>query len=127
MRASGHARQGQPACGGIAELAGDADGAPVSDERLDLFDRDLLLWNIGFVPEVEGMLADDRLYQRLRVAREGRDLSLTDPVLSGALTFSTVLSIPYAVEGLVPQIAAAADGDPATEPEPVEGTATTGG
>ena len=41
---------------------------------------------------------------------------LVDPELSGALTFSTVLSIPFAIDGLVPQIAAAVDGDPATTP-----------
>jgi iron complex transport system substrate-binding protein len=110
----------------IAELAGDKDGAPISDERLGLLDRDLLLWNIGFVPEVQDQLAENRLYAGLRVAREGRDLFLTDPVLSGALTFSTVLSIPYAIEGLVPQIAATIDGDPSTAPEPAEATATTG-
>jgi iron complex transport system substrate-binding protein len=109
----------------IADLAGDRDGAPISDERLDLLDRDLLLWNIGFVPEVEDALAGNRLYQGLRVAREGRDLFLTDPVLSGALTFSTVLSIPYAIDGLLPQLSAVVDGDPATEPEPTEATATT--
>lgn len=64
------------------------------------------------------MLGENRLYQGLRVAREGRDLFLTDPVLSGALTYSTALSIPYAIDGLVPRLAAAVDGDPATEPEP---------
>jgi iron complex transport system substrate-binding protein len=106
----------------IADLAGDRDGAPISDERLDLLDRDLLLWNIGFVPEAEDALADNRLYQGLRVAREGRDLFLTDQVLSGALTFSTVLSIPYAIDGLVPQLPAVVDGDPATEPKPAEAT-----
>ena len=37
-----------------------------------------------------------------------------DQTLSGALTWSTVLSIPLAIDRLVPQLAAAVDGDPAT-------------
>jgi len=35
-------------------------------------------------------------------------------VLYGALSFSTVLSLPYAVDHLVPLLAAAIDGDPST-------------
>jgi iron complex transport system substrate-binding protein len=31
-----------------------------------------------------------------------------------ALNFSTVLSLPFAIDGLAPQLAAAVDGDPAT-------------
>lgn len=36
-------------------------------------------------------------------------------VLSGALTWSTVLSLPFAPDGLVPVLAAAVDGGPDTE------------
>ncbi len=102
----------------IANLEGaNSDGANVSEERLGLFDRDLLLWNIGFYPQLEEELADNEIYQRLDVAREGRDIFLSDEVLSGALTFATVLSIPYALDNLAPLLAAAADGDPQTEVE----------
>lgn len=34
----------------IAELTGDKDGAHVSEERLDLLDRDVLVWNAGLPP-----------------------------------------------------------------------------
>lgn len=34
--------------------------------------------------------------------------------LAAAVGFSTVLSLPYALEGLLPMLAAAIDGDPAT-------------
>lgn len=93
---------------------GTSDGATISGERVSLLDRDLLVWNAGFTPELPGRLAADPLYQRLRVTREGRDVFLADPTLSGALTWSTVPSLPLAIDRLVPQLAAAADGDPAT-------------
>lgn len=102
----------------IANLRGaNSDGANVSEERLELFDRDLLLWNIGFYPQLEEELEGNELYQSLDVAREGRDIFLSDEVLSGALTWSSVLSIPYALENLAPMLAAAVDGDPETEVE----------
>lgn len=91
-----------------------SDGANVSEERLDLFDHDLLLWNIGFYPELEEELAENEIYQNLAVSREGRDIFLSDEILSGALTWSSVLSIPYALENLLPTLAAAVDGDPDT-------------
>jgi len=50
----------------------------------------------------------------LRAAREGRDVWVTEEPLSGALTWSRVLSIPLAIDQLVPRLAAAVDGDPST-------------
>ena len=72
------------------------------------------MWNAGFESELPARLRADPLYPRLRAAREGRDVLVTDQTLSGALTWSTVLSIPLAIDRLVPQLAAAVDGDPAT-------------
>lgn len=99
----------------ISALAGDLDGAEISTEQLSLLDRDLLVWNVGFTPELPAELRSDPLYQRLTVAREGRDVFLVDKVLSGALTWSTVLSLSLAIDQLVPMLAAAVDGDPVTE------------
>lgn len=99
----------------IAELAGDKDGADISAEQLNLLDHDLLLWNAGATPELVAELANNRLYQQLDVAREGRDVFLTDELLAGALTWGTVLSLPFAIDGLVPMLAAAVDGDPTTK------------
>ncbi len=101
----------------IADLTGDRDGADISEEQLRLFDRDLLLWNIGFYPQLEDELRDNEIYQQLDVAREGRDIFLSDEVLSGALTWSSVLSLPYALDRIAPMLAAAVDGDPETEIE----------
>lgn len=42
--------------GEIAELAGDLDGAEISDERMDLLDRDLLVWNVGHDPELRAQI-----------------------------------------------------------------------
>jgi iron complex transport system substrate-binding protein len=101
----------------IAELTGKEDGAEISEEQLRLVDRDLLLWNIGFFPQLEKDLQDNEIYQQLDVAREGRDIFLSDEVLSGALTWSSILSLPYVLDRLAPQLAAAVDGDPDTSTE----------
>lgn len=99
----------------IAELTGDKDGAEVSEERMDLLDRDVLVWNAGFTPDLPADLEGNPLYQKLDVAREGRDVFVVDEVLSGALTWSTVLSLPFAIDGIVPMLAKATDGGPGTE------------
>ena len=49
------------------------------------------------------------------MSAEGRDVFLEDEELLGAATsFISALSIPYLMDNLVPQLAAAVDGDPAT-------------
>ncbi len=98
----------------IAQLTGDRGEATISAEQIGLVDQESVLWNVGFSPELPAALASDPLYQELVVAREGRDVFLVDKVLSGALTWSTVLSLPLAIEQLVPRLAAAVDGDPTT-------------
>ncbi len=100
----------------IAELAGDDFFATISGERLDLLDTDVLVW-IATEAQREA-IEDEPLYQQLDVVGEGRDIFLeTNEPLAGALSFSTVLSIPYALENLLPILAAAVDGDPETEVE----------
>jgi iron complex transport system substrate-binding protein len=61
----------------------------------------------------------DPLFQQLKASKDGRILffGLTDPTY-GALSFSTVTSLSYLVDQLVPQLVAAADGDPATVVKP---------
>ncbi|MGH8908249.1 MAG: iron-siderophore ABC transporter substrate-binding protein [Egibacteraceae bacterium] len=95
----------------IAELAGDF-GASVSDERMDLLDADVVVWSF-FDPQSRADLEANPIYQRLDVVREGRAVFM-DTVLSGALTWSSPLSLPFALDRLVPLLAAAVDGDPAT-------------
>lgn len=100
----------------IAKRAGTKDAAPFSREEFELLDRDLLLWNAGFTPSLRAELADDKVYRKLPAVREGRALIVDDKILSGALTWSTVLSLPYAIDKVAPMLAAAVDGEPATEP-----------
>ena len=61
------------------------------------------------------------LYADLDVHTEGREVHLDSETttLGGATSFVTVLSLPFLLDGIVPMLSAAVDGDPATEvPEP---------
>ncbi|HEY8491052.1 MAG TPA: iron-siderophore ABC transporter substrate-binding protein [Dehalococcoidia bacterium] len=100
----------------LAGLVGQRDSAQISGEQLRLLDVDVLIFQAPS-QEVRAAFESDPLYRQLDVATEGRTIffaGLDDP-LYGALSFSTVLSLPYAVEHLVPRLAAALDGDPTTE------------
>ena len=59
-------------------------------------------------------IEEDPLYRRLDVAREDRDIFVDDEVLAAALALISVLSLPLALDRLVPMLAAAVDGNPAT-------------
>lgn len=86
--------------------------APLSPEDLAPLEADLLLWLT-----VRGTAAADlaALPMRpfLRAHREGREV-LADPLASAALSFGSVLSLPFALAALEADLAAALDGDPAT-------------
>jgi iron complex transport system substrate-binding protein len=86
----------------------------VSEERLDLLDRDVLFVNGATKKD---MLASPA-YSRLKVATEDRALytSFSTP-LGGALAYSGPNALLYALDVLVPQLKAATDGDPATKVE----------
>ncbi len=106
----------------IAQLLTDEDGysGSLSDERMELLDTaSLLVWKVfegSDEQPVPDELANHPLYPKLKVAREGRDVFLTDQVLVGAVAFGSPLSLPYALDRIVPMLAAALDGDPATKP-----------
>jgi iron-siderophore transport system substrate-binding protein len=91
----------------IGELAGDMDGATISDEQMGLLDRDVLLWNTGFSPEVRGEIERAPLYSRLKVVEAGRSVFVDDPMISAAWTWGTVLSLPTVIDALVAQLSAA--------------------
>ncbi len=99
---------------GLGAVTEGSFGGNLSTERLDLLDVDVLVWlNVA---EGEGPLTNP-LYQSLRVSQEGREVfldSFTDP-LGAATSFVTPLSLPFLLDGLVPRLASAIDGDPATE------------
>lgn len=95
----------------LTQFVGDETVVDFSAERLELLEADRLVWLTGD-DATEQRLEDDPLYQNLRVAAENRDVfvSYEDPPIGAALSFNTVLSIPYAADQLVPRLA-----DPAQE------------
>lgn len=63
----------------------------------------------------DATIADDPVYTAQPIHTEGRDIfPAEDSELGLALTFGTVLSIPYTLEHLVPLLSAAVDGDSST-------------
>jgi iron complex transport system substrate-binding protein len=106
---------------GLDAIAEGSFGGNISMERVDLLDVDVILW-LDADPEQEPLASP--LYRNLSVHREGREVflaSYTDP-LGAATSFVTPLSLPYLLDRLVPMLAAAIDGDPAT-PVPASETA----
>jgi iron complex transport system substrate-binding protein len=91
----------------LADAAGDAFYGSISKEQLPLFDTDILIWTV--TPEDAEAIKADPLYQTLAVAQDGRDIFLdstgTGDMTAPAMIYSSVLSLPYAVESLVPQLA----------------------
>ena len=83
----------------ILDLAGDLFYAQGSGENLALVDADLLTYVTEVADEVEAL----PLWQNIPAVADGRSL-LVDQGLAGAMSFSTTLSLPYAIDGLVPQI-----------------------
>ena len=95
-----------------AELFSGDDRAPVqlSLERLNLLEADALV--LGLYGPEKASVANEPLFQQLDVAQEGRYILLPEMSrVNGALSFSTVLSLPIALDEMVPRLAAAIDGD----------------
>ena len=98
----------------IDKLAGTSFGASVSRERLNLVDLDLVIWMTSS-PDEEKALRSDPAYTKLRVSKEGRDFFLPeDHPVYAAFNFASVLSLPYALDGLAPAFDKLLDGNPAT-------------
>lgn len=87
----------------ITEKAGRSNVAEFGSEGLDMLEVDRLVW-LTTGKEPWERIKNDPVYKELKVAKEGRDLFLTyqDPPIGAALSFNTVLSIPYAIDQLVP-------------------------
>ena len=58
---------------------------------------------LALLPEVKA----NPLYQALEVAKDERDVFMTDPIVAGAMAHSTVLSLPVVLEFLEPELARA--------------------
>ena len=85
----------------IDKLAGKGFGTEIAKERVDLLDVDRLFLLID-APARKKLDADE-LFNRLDVAREQRVTDLpyyTSNQLGAAVAFNSVLSIPYALDGI---------------------------
>jgi iron complex transport system substrate-binding protein len=83
----------------------------ISAERPEAFDADVLIW---FADEGLDPIRSAIFRPTLSAVREGREIFL-GPLVTSALSHTSLLSLPYAFEVLEPSIELAIDGDPATE------------
>ncbi|XVV16465.1 iron-siderophore ABC transporter substrate-binding protein [Actinoplanes sp. CA-131856] len=96
-------------------LTGKEFGVSISRERTDLLDVDAMVWLVPNYETDKAKIHADALYAKLKVKTEARDVFLEDEeLLGGATSFISPLSLPFLLDGLVPQLAAAVDGNPAT-------------
>lgn len=90
----------------------------ISLERLGLLESDVL--PLGLYGATETELADIEVYGALETVEQGRDILMPELSLAnGSLTFGSVLSLPVALDEMVPRIAAAIDGNPDTGVEDI--------
>lgn len=102
----------------LDKAIGDQFGANISKERTDLLDQDVVVWIAGDVEKDAGKLHKDASYKDLNVVKEGREVFVNESSDYGnATSFVSALSLPYVVERLAPQLAAAVDGKPGTKVE----------
>ncbi|MEM9464856.1 MAG: iron-siderophore ABC transporter substrate-binding protein [Actinomycetota bacterium] len=94
------------------ELAGEAFFVNVSEERVDLLDTDVVVW-IATDEVVMQDVLQSPIRDVMRAPGEGREI-FTPTLVSGAFSFGSPLSIGYLLDELVPELALAVDGDPAT-------------
>lgn len=102
----------------LDKVIGDRFGANISKERTDLLDQDAIVWIVGDTDKDAAKLHKDASYKDLKVVSEGREVFVGETTDYGnATSFVSVLSLPYVVERLAPQLAAAVDGKPGTKVE----------
>ncbi|MFF2522905.1 iron-siderophore ABC transporter substrate-binding protein [Streptomyces liangshanensis] len=100
---------------GLDKAIGDKFGANISKERTDLLNQKVAVWFVGDPVKDAAKLHKDPTYGDLPVVKQGREVFVKETSDFGnALSMGTVLSLPYALDRLTPQLAAAVDGDPGT-------------
>ncbi|MEV4895586.1 iron-siderophore ABC transporter substrate-binding protein [Nonomuraea sp. NPDC055795] len=103
----------------LDKVIGDKFGANISRERLDLLDRDVLVWSVTNADKDVAALRGDGVYKNLKVAKQAREVFVVDGTdFADSASFITVLSLPFLLDRLVPMLSAAVDGKPETTPEP---------
>ncbi|ROT29793.1 iron-siderophore ABC transporter substrate-binding protein [Micromonospora sp. HM5-17] len=92
----------------IVDAVGDEYAAEIGSERLDLIDVDRVFF-LTSDASAEPRVRADRVYATLEVAKRNGALFLPyeNPPIGAALSFSTVLSIPYALDQILPLLGGA--------------------
>ncbi|GAA4071507.1 iron-siderophore ABC transporter substrate-binding protein [Actinomadura miaoliensis] len=85
----------------VAEAAGKEQAAVIGSERADLLDTDRLIF-LTSVPDARKTVQADKVYTGLKVAKENRAVFVPYNPTGAAVSFNTVLSIPYAIDQMVP-------------------------
>ncbi|MEU6223348.1 iron-siderophore ABC transporter substrate-binding protein [Streptomyces sp. NPDC047042] len=100
----------------LDKVIGDEFGANISKERTDLLNTDAIVWIVSDTAADKAKLRKDPLYADLKVAKEDREVFVKETSDYGnSVSFVSVLSLPYMLERLVPQLSAAVDGKTATK------------
>jgi iron-siderophore transport system substrate-binding protein len=96
----------------LDRIIGDRFGANISPERADLLNTDAVVWIVQNVKKDERKLHASDLYGALRVARQHREVFLeASSDYGNAYSFVSVLSLPYVLDRLVPQLSSAVRGE----------------
>lgn len=89
----------------LNEIAGQSFFADLSTERIDLLDQDVLIFlGLGFAEGGQEAIENDPLIQQLDVVQNDNVLYIPAEY-DDALQYSSVLSLEYALEGIVPLLA----------------------
>jgi iron-siderophore transport system substrate-binding protein len=88
----------------IAKLFAGKFYAQISAERLDLLDTADVLVLVATRKPQTARTTGARTYKRLRAVREGRVVRIDDPDLAIAMSYSSLLSIPYQLREIVPRL-----------------------
>lgn len=95
----------------IAELAGSQFSADLSYERIDLIDVDAIVWIVNSIETDVPRFDEEPLYSTLDVHTGGHEVFVENlSPTGGATSFVTVLSLPFLIDELVPQLATAVAG-----------------
>jgi len=89
----------------LAKVVGDQFGVTISKERVDLLDQQVAIWVVTNAQQTRAQLDGDPLYASLNVAKQKHDLLIDDASDYGsAMSFISVLSIPFLLDHLVPDL-----------------------
>jgi ABC-type Fe3+-hydroxamate transport system substrate-binding protein len=107
LAACGDAEDDAPtvAAAEVEAMIGEEGRAPVSRERFDAMEADVVM---GTSPDAAALekLQEDELFRRLDFARRDAFVPL-DIATATSMAFPSVLSVPYSVEQIVPRLAEA--------------------